>query len=232
MEKKALGAFAEYLLLPSHVVTQNLFHKPADVRFEDAALLEPLSCIVHPYSSINLREVQTALILGAGPIGLMHLAYLASKGIKVIVSEYFDDKLSLAAKLGALRTTLPHDTEDAVKDATQGIGVDLVIECTGQRGVWEKRVNYVRRGGTVVLFGGCPAGTSVNFNAHRLHYDELTLKGSFHFTPEDVRTAYQLLTEKDIDFSLLISGTYPLKDIEKALTLLTQGKGIKYAIRP
>ena len=232
MEKKALGAFAEYLLLPAHVVQQNLFHKPESLSFEEAALLEPLSCIVHPYGKLRLDETETALVIGAGPIGLMHIAYMKMKGIKVIVSDFFDDRLLSASKIGAYRTTVPHDVEEVIKETTNNFGVDLVIECTGQQGVWEKALNYVRRGGTIVLFGGCPAGTNVTYNTHRLHYDELTLTGSFHFTPEDVRTAYQALTEKIVDLSLLISGEFPLEDMEKAFSLLREGKGIKYALKP
>jgi len=232
MENKALGAFSDFLLLPAHVAKQNLFHKPENLSFAEAALLEPLSCIVHPYGNLNLRNVETAAVLGSGPIGLMHLAYLKAQGIKVIVSEYFDDKLSLAEQLGAYRTTTPHDVGDAVKQATDNLGVDLLIECTGQPGVWEKSVHYVRRGGTVVLFGGCTANSNVTYDTHRLHYDELTLTGSFHFTPSDVRTAYQLLAESVLDLSLLISATFPLKDIEKAFLLLKEGKGIKYALNP
>jgi L-iditol 2-dehydrogenase len=63
---------------------------------------------------------------------------------------------------------------------TNNLGADLVIECTGQIKVWESAVYYVRRGGTVVLFGGCPAGTAVSYDTYKLHYDELTLLGSFH----------------------------------------------------
>lgn len=232
MENKALGAFSEYLLLPAHVVAQNLFHKPDSLSFEEAALLEPFSCVVHPYDGLNFRQIGTAAVLGAGPVGLMHLSFLISKGVKVIVSEYFDDRHSLAAGLGADKVTLPHDIENAVKDKTGGLGVDLVVECTGQQGVWEKAVRYVRRGGTVILFGGCPAGTNVTYDAGRLHYDELTLSGSFHFTPKDVKTAHRMLVDREIDVSPLISGTFPMKDIEKAFSLLNEGKGIKYALKP
>ncbi len=87
------------------------------------------------------------------------------------------------------------------------------------------------KGGTCYS-GGCPSGTSVSYDTHRLHYDELTLMGSFHYTPADVRTAYHDLTERKVDLSLLISGEFPLRDLEKALILLKEGKGIKYVLRP
>lgn len=232
MDQKVLGAFAEYVLLPSHIVSQNLFHKPDNISFEEAAMLEPYSCVIHPYRKLNLDNTDTALVIGAGPIGLMHLAYLNMEGIRVIVSDFFDDRLDLASNMGAYKTTAPVNTIDTVNEATDGLGVDLVIECSGQMNVWETSAEYVRRGGTLVLFGGCPSGTSVSYDTHRLHYDELTLMGSFHYTPEDVRTAYHDLTEKKVDLSPLISGEFPLRDLEKALILLREGKGIKYVLRP
>src|SRR4030042_6485468 len=67
------------------------------------------------------------------------------------------------------------------------IGFDYVFECTGMSEVWEKSVNYVRKGGTVILFGGCKSGTTVTYDTGRLHYDEITLKGTFHYTPSDVK---------------------------------------------
>jgi len=235
MKKKALGAFAEYLLLPSHVVKQNLLHKPENLNFKEAALLEPLSCVVHPYDKLRLNRVETALIIGAGPIGLMHLAYLKMRGIKITVSDISKNRLSLAKKIGAKYTILAskkRNIEDIVKEVTNGLGMDLVVECTGQKSVWERSVNYVRRGGTVVLFGGCPTGTIISYNTHRLHYDELTLIGSFHYTPKDVKTAYHLLTEKRLNLSGLISGEFKLQEIGKAFSLLKEGKGIKYALKP
>ncbi len=232
MDQKVLGAFAEHILLPSHIVNQNLFHKPDTISFEEAAMLEPYSCVVHPYSRLNLDDIETALVIGAGPIGLMHLAYLNMKGIQVIVSDFFDDRLSLASKMGAYKTTVPVNTLDIVNEATSRLGVDLVIECSGQVNVWETSAQYLRRGGTLVLFGGCPSGTSVSYDTHRLHYDELTLIGSFHYTPADVQKAYQNITERKIDLSPLISGEFPLKDLEKALILLREGKGLKYVLKP
>ncbi|MCJ7483998.1 MAG: zinc-binding dehydrogenase, partial [Thermodesulfovibrionales bacterium] len=109
---------------------------------------------------------------------------------------------------------------------------DYVFECTGMPEVWEASVNYVRRGGTVVLFGGCKSGTTVSYDTERLHYDEITLKGVFHYTPADVKKAYKLLCNKNLNVSRLISGRFPLKQTQKAFEKLSKGVGIKYAIIP
>ncbi len=232
MGQKVLGAFAEYILLPAPIVSQNLFHKPQNISFDEAALLEPFSCVIHPYSRLRLNEIDTAVVIGAGPIGLMHLAYMKTKGIKVIVSDYFDDRLAIAEKMGADRTVIPHNIAETIAEETDNTGADLIVECTGQIKAWENSLNFVRRGGTIVFFGGCPAGTLASHDTYRIHYDELTLLGSFHYTPQDVKDAYHILAYKLVDLSLLVTGKFLLKEIEKAFSLLKEGKGIKYALKP
>ena len=119
-----------------------------------------------------------------------------------------------------------------VKKFTDGIGFDYVFECTGRPEVWEASVNYVRRGGTVILFGGCESGTTVTYDTGRIHYDEITLKGVFHYTPSDVEKAYKLLCEGKLGVKRLISGRYPLAHTQKVFDKLSKGIGIKYAIIP
>ena len=83
-----------------------------------------------------------------------------------------------------------------------------------------------------MLFGGCRTGTTVTYDTKRIHYDEITLRGSFHFTPADVRKAYKLLCSRKLEVSRLISGRYPLSQIQRAFNKLARGEGIKYAIIP
>lgn len=232
MDSKVMGAFAEYMLLPEHIVKQNMFHKPDGLRFEEAAFLEPLSCVVHGMSGLDINKKSTMLIVGAGPIGLLHMMVAKSKGAKVIITGFEQERLNIAKRLGADMIVSPAELINGIKELTEGLGVDLVFECTGQPDVWEKAVNYVRRGGTVVLFGGCKAGTEVIYDTYRLHYDEITLKGVFHFTPQDVKTAYRLLRDKKIKVSKLITKTYPLDEISDAFGSLAKAEGVKYAIVP
>ncbi len=232
MYTKVLGAFAEYILLPEHIVKQNVFHKPKNLKFEEAAFLEPLACVVHGMKDLKIKKGDKALVMGAGPIGLLHLLLLKGKGADVIMTGLEKKRLLLAKRLGASIAVMPDKLEKTVKSFTDNMGVDYVFECTGQPDVWESSVNYVRRGGTVILFGGCKSGTTVTYDTERLHYDEITVRGVFHFTPEDVKDAYKLLKTGRIKVSKLISGKYPLKNIEKAFLMLAKGEGIKYAIIP
>ncbi|MBA4372431.1 MAG: hypothetical protein C0402_06170 [Thermodesulfovibrio sp.] len=232
MATKVLGAFSEYVLLPGHVVTQNVFRKPEELSFKEAAFLEPLACVLHGMENLAIKKGDTVFIIGAGPIGLLHLLLARSKGARVMITGLEKERLKTAKKIGAECICDPASAAAAAKNFSGGAGVDFVFECTGQPAIWEVSVDYVRRGGTVVLFGGCRADTTVTFNAARLHYDEIILKGTFHFTPEDVKKAQLLLRDKKINVQPLISGTVRLKEIQQAFMKLVSGEGIKYAIVP
>jgi len=234
MEDKVLGAYAEYIKLPAQIVRKNLFVKPEGLSYAEAAMLEPLSCVVHGLSMVKHIPYLSVLILGAGPIGLLHLMLHKDAGRKVIVAGRGAPRLGLAKDLGAdlVVDTGKDDLPWSVIEATEGRGADLVVEATGSRDIWEAAPGLARKGGTVLLFGGCPPDTRVTFDAGRLHYDEITLKGAFHFTPADVKEAYALLTEGHLDVKPLISGEYPLDELKAAFDALISGRGVKYAIIP
>jgi L-iditol 2-dehydrogenase len=232
MHTKILGAFAEYIVIPKHIVKQNLFHKPPQLAFEEAAFLEPLACVVHGMRGLNIKKGDSVLIIGAGPIGLLHLLLAKLKGARVMITGLERDRLEMARRLGADDITLPSLLVENIETATSGLGFDYVFECTGQVEVWENAVDYVRPGGTVILFGGCKQGTVVTYDTYRIHYNEITLKGIFHFTPADVKKSYKLLGDGLIDVRPLISGNYPLEKIHEPFDKLSRGEGIKYAITP
>jgi len=234
MKTKVLGAFADYILLPRHVVRHNIFIKPKRLSFKEAAFLEPLSCVIHSINSTSISRGDTAVIIGAGPIGLLHLKVLKIMGIKVIVIERQKTRLKKALEEKA-DVVINADKKNAFKkimSLTEDAGADVVFECTGIPEVWENSIWLVRKGGAVVLFGGCKQGTQVSYDAERIHYDEITLKGVFHYKPSDVAQAYKLLSSGRIKVSGLISGEYPLHDLKTAFEKLLSGEGIKYAIIP
>jgi len=232
METKVLGAFAEYILLPRHIVKQNVYRKPSRLSFDAAALLEPLACVVHGLEPLDIKRRDTVLIIGAGPIGLMYVALLKTHGAEVAIVDPHPVRLRTATALGAKLALRKGNASRAVRALTGDMGFDHVIECTGRPEVWEESVGYLRRGGTLTLFGGCPSGTTVTYDTHRLHYDELHLRGVFHFTPADVKKAYDVLSGRKLRTKEFISGAYPLSDLGKALKQLSEGRGVKYAIIP
>ncbi len=234
MEEKVLGAYAEYIKLPARVVRTNLYKKPDSLSYAEAAMLEPLSCVVHGITAAGTGDLNNVLILGAGPIGLLHLMLQKAMGRKVIVAGRGGPRLDMARQLGAdaIVDTSLDNMAWSVIEATDGLGADLVVEATGNVDMWEAAPSLARKGGRVLLFGGCPPGAKASFDTGRLHYDEITLIGAFHFTPADVKEAHALLAGGRINVKPLISGEYPLDELKAAFDALIAGRGIKYAIIP
>jgi len=224
-----LGAFSEYIIVKKRVVKHNMFIKPPNISFEEAAFLEPLSCVVHGLKALNHKKDDRVLIIGTGPIGLLFLQVLRLKEARVAVMGRNTYKLSLARALGADEI---YTTNKNPLIFTNGLGFDFVIECTGHKEVWLNSVNYIRKGGTVLLFGGLKAKTEVCYDAGKLHYDEITLKGVFHYNPEDVKEAQELIKSGKLKLKELISGNFPLSEISQAFDKLSRGEGIKYLIKP
>jgi len=235
METKVLGAYAEYIKLPLHIVEQNAFIKPAGLSFTEAAMLEPLACVIYGLEKFPVGGDDTVVVIGAGPVGLLQVAALKGYGVKkVILAGRHRIRLDAGLSLGA-DTIIDVDKSDLLKEVlaeTGSRGADLVIESTGRPDVWESTLSMVRNGGNILLFGGCPDGSRACFDTTRLHYDEITLKGVFHFTPAAVRKAYEILSDGKINVKPLITAEMPLKDLPKAFEMLMAGKGIKYALIP
>jgi len=237
MDRMILGAYAEYVLVPAHVARVNVFAKPDHLPFEQAALLEPLSSVCFGLAALSpsaFRTDATVLVIGAGPIALLWLAALKARGTGcVIVAGRRSARLAAARKLGA--DVVLGDGDDVLatlREKTAGRGADAVIECTGMPDVWERAPAYARRGGMVVLFGGCAPGTKVSLDTYRLHYDGVRVTSPFHFRPRDVRTAHELLCSGAADWSVLITSRAPLDDVPLVFARLGEGREIKCAILP
>jgi L-iditol 2-dehydrogenase len=235
METMVLGAYAEYIKLPARIVRANVYPKPARISFEVAALLEPLSCVLHGLESVALRADDTVVLIGAGAISLLHLLTLRAMGVqRVAVVGRSARRAERAKRLGAdaVFSGGIAAAREAVLAYTGPRGADVVIECTGQLDVWEAAPVFVRRGGTVVLFGGCMPGSQVRLDTQRLHYEQLRLVSPFHFTLRAVRRAYELLSDDALNGNALISGIYPLPELTTALAEHQRGNGIKFAVVP
>jgi L-iditol 2-dehydrogenase len=235
MEKMVMGGYADYLLLGSHVVARNAFHKPADLPFEEAALLEPLACVVHAQEAARPRDFESVLIIGAGPFGLLHLLALRVQGVREIaIAGRGEQRLKWAGELGADRVIDVRQTgaEETIAGTNGGFGPDLVIECTGQVDGWTDAFDRVRRGGRVVFFGGCPVNTTLAVDTRRMHYDNLALLSPFHFRPRDVRQAFELLCARRLGAGRIVNERRPLSELAEVLTMLEGGNVLKCAVIP
>lgn len=235
MATKILGAYAEYVAIPKHILERNAFHKPAALSYEAGAFLEPLACVVHSLRMLGLRSDALLGIVGDGGFGILHALVARAFGIAdpVLIGRR-RERLALARSLGIARTidARAGDVAREIAALTEGRGFDAVVESTGSQAVWESAPDWVRRGGTVSLFGGLAGGTRVSFEAGRLHYDEVRLISPFHFTPRGVREAFELLTVAKLDVEPLISERFALDRVADAFASLDSGHGLKYAIVP
>jgi len=235
MERANWGAFAEYIKIPSHIVKVNTYEIPPKVSSQAAAFLEPLACVILGNEAADIQLADTVALVGTGPIGLLHLQLARQRGAtEIIATDLSEGRLQIAKKLGATHT-INAGKEDQValtKQLTDGWGADVVIECVGLPSTWETAVRMTRRGGTTVLFGGPPPGSTVTIDASKLHYDELTVKGVFHHTPRTVETAFRMITSGNVQTEPLVTHVKPLEDLEEALNLVASGSAVKVAITP
>lgn len=229
------GAFAEYIRVPEKVVRWNTHQIPDSLSFRDAALTEPLACVVHGIEESNIKLGDTVVIIGAGPIGQMMIMLAKKNGAStVIASDLADLRRDIAMKAGADMTIDPskEDPVERVRKETLGRGADVVIEAVGLPKLWEQAISMTRDAGTTVLFGGAASGTTFEVDTVRFHYGQLTLKGVFHLKPRHVEQALQLIIAKDVNPNLLISHEMPLEKINEALEMMSEGKSMKVAISP
>jgi len=230
------GAYAEYIKVPARMVLVNMQEIPEHVSYLEAAVTEPLACVLHGVEEAGVRLGDTVAIIGAGPIGLLHLLAAGSMGAgKTIMIDLVDERLEVAAKLGADETINGgnEDVVEKVRRITGGYGADIVIEAIGLAATWEQALKLARKGGTVLEFGGCPPGTEITVNAEQVHYGELTVLGTFHTTPLHFRKALNLISSRTIDVRPLITAQVRLQDIHEAFQMLSTSKNeIKIGITP
>jgi L-iditol 2-dehydrogenase len=231
------GAYAEYIKIPRRIVETNMLSVPANVTYEEAAMVEPLACVLRGLHETNVEIGDTVVVMGGGPIGLMFVQVAKLTGCNVISVVKRDSQVEFAKRLGAdeiVQITQVHDPVDAVRALTpERRGADVVIEAVGRPEAWESSIEMVRRGGTVNFFGGCASGVKVRLDTNRLHYSEVTLKATFHHTPEAVRKAFTLIAEKKIRGTDYITGEAPLSKLNSVLRhMLNRNGDIKTAIIP
>ncbi|MEM3642158.1 MAG: zinc-binding dehydrogenase, partial [Candidatus Bathyarchaeia archaeon] len=230
------GSYAEYIKVPARMVTVNMQEIPQHVSYEEAAVAEPLACVLHGVEEVGVRLGDSVAIIGAGPIGLLHLLTVKKMGAeKVIIIDLVEERLDFAGKLGADETVNAEkeNIEETVRRLTGGYGADIVIEAIGLPATWEQALKLVRKGGKVLEFGGCPPRTEIRLNTEMLHYGEVTVLGTFHATPLHFRKALNLIASRTIDVRPLITRKMKLDEIKEVFQILATSKNeIKIAITP
>lgn len=229
------GAYAEFIRIPARIVARNTYEIPPHVSYQDAALVEPLACVLRGLEETGVRSGDTVTVIGLGPIGLMFVRLAHVQGARVIAVGRRRTQLERAARMGAAELLLADgaDLERSVRNLTGGRGADAVIEAVGLPEAWETAVKLVRRGGTVNFFGGCPADSKIALDTSMLHYSEITCKASFHHTPAHIRRALDSVSRGDITARDFVNGVEPLTNLLEVMRHLMSHNGhMKTAIIP
>lgn len=228
------GAFAQYIRIPEAGIL-NLCSIPDNISYEKAALAEPFAACLNGVNRVQLHHGDTMAIIGAGPIGLVHLQLAKAIGAsKILVSDPFPKRLMLAKKFGADYIVNPKEKNLAefVEYITAGVGFDIVVISVGIPQLIIEAIAIAKKGGVVNIFAGCPPHSKVELDPNIIHYGEVILTGSESSTVNQVKEILSMMTSHRIDPESLITHRLPLESIVQALKVKTEMDGLKPIIVP
>ena len=226
------GGLADLVLVPEEALAC-ITPVADEIAPPHLALAEPLSCCLRATRRLPIESDSRVLVLGTGPIGLIHCGLAASAGARVMACGR-QARLAPARAMGAEVTTSAQG-EDLVREVlawTDGVGADVVIIAVGDPGLVPIAAQCARIGGHVSFFAGFPAGSMAQIDPNLVHYRELTLSGSANATLDDYAAAVDALSSGRIDLSPLITHEYELSDVSAALDAVRTRAGLKVAVRP
>jgi L-iditol 2-dehydrogenase len=231
------GAYAEYALIPGRIVRENVMEIPAHLSFEDAALVEPLACVLRGIEETGVRPGDTTVVIGCGPIGLQFVRVLSGRGVRVIAVGKRASQMKAAKRLGAEEAfdiSIVDNPNAVVRGLThRQFGADSVIEAVGSQTTWQWAMQMVRCGGTINLFGGCPRGSKVEFESSAMHYSEITIKSTFHHTPRFIREALATIARGEVSAKDFVTGRIPLSGLPELFQQMKNRNGqLKVAVVP
>jgi L-iditol 2-dehydrogenase len=223
------GGLAEYLLVPEPIVRLgHVFKLPDSVPLNLASLLEPTACVFNSMDLLGVEAATTMLLIGAGPMGLMHLVVARALGARVIASEPDEDRRSWARKLGAEEVIDPMsaDVVARIKELTNGEGADVAVVSTGAVPAVKPALHGVRKQGSINLFGGFPPNSVLDLDPNLIHYNELILTGSQNAPIAQYERALSLLPVLG-DLRQVVSHSFTIDDAPKAYESRLEASGLK-----
>ncbi|MBI5966330.1 MAG: alcohol dehydrogenase catalytic domain-containing protein [Deltaproteobacteria bacterium] len=231
------GAFAELIRLPAKAVLQgNMVKIPGTVSFEEAALNEPFSCVLNGLEACQIQYGDALLIFGAGPIGLMHLMLGRSSGTrKVILTDIVEERLRLAAELGAdvVLHSQASDFKKKVLAETDGKGPDVIVTACPVPEVQEWALEMAAVKGRINFFGGLPQNReTIQCRSNLIHYKNLKVTGVTGSSNIQFRRALSLVASKRVDLHRLISHIFEIEQAKEAFEVARRGAGLKVVIKP
>lgn len=228
------GGFADYMVLTSEILLGGIVHKtPPSFSSLQAALAEPLSSVLAAQQGADISLGNTVVVMGAGPIGCLHIAVARARGARVILSEPSEVRRQMATRFGPelIIDPMNQDLVDEVRRATGGRGADIAICANPVAITHDQAVQLVRKRGKVVLFGGLPnTSPMTSLDGNRIHYNEIQIMGTFSYHPSFHALALEAIQRGLINCEQIITHTFPLEDIEAAFELADGGSELKVVI--
>jgi len=228
------GGLAEKLVLSAEVLTNGIVHPmPEGVSWVEGSLAEPSCSVLACHQRVGTGPGDTVVVMGAGPIGCLHIVIAKARGASVIISEPSATRRKLAERFEPAAIIDP-TTESLVlrtREMTGGIGADVVV-CANPVGQTQtEAVEIVRKRGKVILFGGLPkANPMVSLDSNRIHYGEIEVIGAFSYHPTVHETALDLIARKVIPAELLVTHTFGLDESDKAFEAAAAGEALKVVV--
>ena len=217
------GGFADLVMVPD----TRLHVLPAEMPAADAVLLQVLSTCVHAQSLLRPQLGQTALVVGLGTAGLLHVQLLAARGVRTIVAvSRSAAKRALAAELGATSVAAPDDALAVVAEVTDGCGADIAIECAGQTEALVQAMTAAGYGASVLIFGTI-APAADGMPTYEWYRKELTLLNPRAARPRDFTAAISAVRDGLVRPARLVTSSYPLDEIEAAVAAAARPGEIK-----
>jgi L-iditol 2-dehydrogenase len=231
------GAFAEFMRVPKKVLDRDGVNRiQENVPFEAAALTEPLACVLNGQEIAGVGEGDEVVILGAGPIGCLHVRLARARGARsVTLIDVNQLRLDLAARSepDAMINGSEEDAVETVRKLTDGRGADVVITATGAGPAQEQALEMAARRGRISLFGGLPRDKPIiRFDSNLVHYRELFVVGAYGSAPRHNRDALGLISSGDVVVDDLITHRLPLDAVEEGIGTVTTGEGLKVVVEP
>ncbi len=222
------GGYADYVRVPQ----KNIHPIPAGASMKAAAFMEPLACVVRGQDMLQLYPGEVQLIVGLGPIGLMHLQVARAFGARVIASDPVAERLQKAKELGAEWVVNPQETDLAkfVADATGGWGADAATLTVGSARLVEQIVPMLAPGGRFNIFAGIYPKDQVHLDPNAIHYGEFILTGSSDSTPKNMHRALSLIASGAVNTETLVSHIVLLEDLRRGLEMVKNREGLKIMV--
>ncbi len=231
------GGFAEYMRIPANFVGQgNLIPIGEAVDSAVAALVEPFACVLRGQNALHIQPGEIVLIMGAGPIGMMHIKLAKSRGAGcIIVSEPIPDRASQAVQMGADHVIDPTTSQlkDLLYEVSGGHGADAVIVAAPSHAAQESALELAAISGRINYFGGLPKDNPmIQFNSNLVHYKELIVTATTACSTADCWQAMRIVDSGRVDLSDIISQRFPLSDVNAAFTAAEDRKSLKIVLEP